>query len=140
MWQVIHTEELRATRTLTIFYRESENYDRSILFETNVDGLYISYYGTARDAITAENRITQVCYGWDVLMSEADDFEHQNLRDAFFWSILENRLGDDGCAHSPYTCDQVHHAAQVLLNNEECEGCEVCEWSETIHIPDAYLP
>jgi hypothetical protein len=101
-----------------------------------VDGLYISYYGGARDAITAENRLTQVCYGWDVLMSEADD----KVRDAFFWSALEGRLGDDGCAHSPYTCDQVHHAAQVLLNNEECEGCEVCEWSETIHIPDAYLP
>jgi hypothetical protein len=28
----------------------------------------------------------------------------------------------------------------VLLGNEECEGCEVCEWSETIHVPDAYLP
>ena len=136
MWQVIHTEELRADRTLTVFYRESENYDRSILFETNVDGLYISYYGGARDAITAENRITQVCYGWDVLMSEADD----KVRDAFFWSALEGRLGDDGCAHSPYTCDQVYHAAQVLLGNEECEGCEVCEWSENLSVPDAYLP
>ena len=136
MWQIVHTEELRADRTLTIFHKDSGYGDHNTLFETNVEGLYISYYGTARDAITAENRITQVCYGWDVLMSEADD----KVRDAFFWSALEGRLGDDGCAHSPYTCDQVHHAAQVLLGNDECEGCEVCEWSETIHIPDAYLP
>ena len=136
MWQIVHTEELRADRTLTIFHKDSGYGDHNTLFETNVEGLYISYYGTARDAITAENRITQVCYGWDVLMSEADD----RVRDAFFWSALEGRLGDDGCAHGPYTCDQVHHAAQVLLGNDECEGCEVCEWSETIHIPDAYLP
>lgn len=136
MWQIVHTEELRADRTLTIFHKDSGYGDHNTLFETNVEGLYISYYGTARDAITAENRITQVCYGWDVLMSEADD----RVRDAFFWSALEGRLGDDGCAHSPYTCDQVHHAAQVLLGNDECEGCEVCEWSETIHVPDAYLP
>ena len=136
MWQIVHTEELRADRTLTIFHKDSGYGDHNTLFETNVEGLYISYYGTARDAITAENRITQVCYGWDVLMSEADD----RVRDAFFWSALEGRLGDNGCAHSPYTCDQVHHAAQVLLGNDECEGCEVCEWSETIHVPDAYLP
>ena len=136
MWQIVHTEELRADRTLTIFHKDSGYGDHNTLFETNVEGLYISYYGTARDAITAENRITQVCYGWDVLMSEADD----KVRDAFFWSALEGRLGDDGCAHGPYTCDQVHHAAQVLLGNDECEGCEVCEWSETIHVPDAYLP
>jgi hypothetical protein len=136
MWQIVHTEELRADRTLTIFHKDSGYGDHNTLFETNVEGLYISYYGGARDAITAENRITQICYGWDVLMSEADD----KVRDAFFWSALEGRLGDDGCAHSPYTCDQVHHAAQVLLGNDECEGCEVCEWSETIHIPDAYLP
>lgn len=136
MWQIVHTEELRADRTLTIFHKDSGYGDHNTLFETNVEGLYISYYGTARDAITAENRITQVCYGWDVLMSEADD----RVRDAFFWSALEGRLGDDGCAHGPYTCDQVHHAAQVLLGNDECEGCEVCEWSETIHVPDAYLP
>jgi hypothetical protein len=136
MWQIVHTEELRADRTLTIFHKDSGYGDHNTLFETNVDGLYISYYGTARDAITAENRITQVCYGWDVLMSEADD----RVREAFFSSVLDGRLGDDGCAHSPYTCDQVHHAAQVLLGNDECEGCEVCEWSETIHVPDAYLP
>ena len=136
MWETIHTEEMRADRTLTIFYRESENNDKSILFETNVQGLYISYYGGALDAINAVNRLTQVCYGWDVLMSEADS----KVRDAFFWSTLEGRLGDDGCAHGPYACDQVFHAAQVLLGNEECEGCEVCEWSETIHVPDAYLP
>jgi len=136
MWQIVHTEELRADRTLTIFHKDSGYGDHKTLFETNVQGLYISYYGGARDAITAENRLTQICYGWDVLMSEADD----KVRDAFFWSALEGRLGDDGCAHGPYTCDQVFHAAQVLLSNEECEGCEVCEWSETIHVPDAYLP
>lgn len=136
MWQIIHTEELRADRTLSIFHKDSGYGDHNTLFETNVEGLYISYYGGARDAITAENRLTQVCYGWDVLMSEADE----RVREAFFSSALEGRLEDNGCAHNPYTCDQVHHAAQVLLGNEECEGCEVCEWSETIHVPDAYLP
>jgi len=136
MWQIVHTEELLADRTLTIFHKDSGYGDHKTLFETNVQGLYISYYGGALDALNAENRLTQICYGWDVLMSEADD----RVRDAFFWSALEDRLGDNGCAHSPYTCDQVHHAAQVLLGNEECEGCEVCEWSETISVPDAYLP
>jgi hypothetical protein len=136
MWQIVHTEELRADRTLTIFHKDSGYGDHNTLFETNVEGLYISYYGGVLDAINAVNRLTQICYGWDVLMSEADE----KVREAFFASVLENRLEDDGCAHFPYTCDQVHHAAQVLLGNDECEGCEVCEWSETIHVPDAYLP
>lgn len=137
MWEVIHTEELRADRTLTIYFQKAEDLSSdSALFETNVQGLYISYYGGVLDALNAVNRLTQICYGWDVLMSEADG----TARDAFFWSILAGRLQDDGCAHGPYTCDQVHHAAQVLLGNEECEGCEVCEWSETISVPDAYLP
>lgn len=137
MWQIIHTEELRADRTLSIFYRQSENGDDFVLFETNVDGLYISYYGDARDAITAENRLTQVCYGWDVLMAEQSD---SKVRDALFAAALNNSLGDDGCAHDPYTCDQVHHAAQVLLGNEDCDGCEVCEWAETpLTVPNAYI-
>lgn len=137
MWQIIHTEELRADRTLSIFYRQSENGDDFVLFETNVEGLYISYYGDARDAITAENRLTQVCYGWDVLMAEQSD---SKVRDALFAATLNNSLGDNGCAHNPYTCDQVHHAAQVLLGNEDCDGCEVCEWAATpLSVPDAYI-
>ena len=137
MWQIIHTEELRADRTLSIFHRQSENGDDFVLFETNVEGLYISYYGDARDAITAENRLTQVCYGWDVLMAEQSD---SKVRDALFAAALNNSLGDNGCAHNPYTCDQVHHAAQVLLDNEECDGCEVCEWAATpLTVPDAYI-
>lgn len=137
MWQIIHTEELRADRTLSIFYRQSENGDDFVLFETNVEGLYISYYGDARDAITAENRLTQVCYGWDVLMAEQSD---SKVRDALFAAALNNSLRDNGCAHDPYTCDQVHHAAQVLLDNEECDGCEVCEWAATpLTMPNAYI-
>jgi hypothetical protein len=136
MWEIIHTEDWRADRTMSIFHRESENGDHFVLFEVNVDGLYISYYNDAIDAVRNENRLTQVCYGWDVLMAEND----QKIRDAFFAAAANGWMGDDGCAHGPYTCDQVHHAAQVLLGNEECEGCEVCEWSENLSVPDAYLP
>ena len=136
MWEIIHDEAWRADRTMTLYHNRSESGQNAVLFEVNVQGLYISYYGDALDAVNNSHRLTQICYGWDVLMSEND----QTIRDAFFASTLEGRLGDDGCAHFPYTCDQVFHAAQVLLNNEECDGCEVCEWSETIHVPDAYRP
>lgn len=136
MWEQIHDEHLTPNRVMSVLYRKTENDDTFVLFEVNRAGQFVDYFISAQDAVVEGNRVTSICYGWDVLMVEA----RGGVRDAFLSSVTENRLTDEGCAHGPYTCVQIYHAAQVLLGNEECEGCEVCEWSETIHVPDAYLP
>lgn len=136
MWEQIHDEHLTPNRVMSVLYRKTENDDTFVLFEVNRAGQFVDYFISAQDAVVEGNRVTSICYGWDVLMVEAGG----GVRDAFLSSVTENRLADEGCAHGAYTCVQIFHAAQVLLGNEECEGCEVCEWSETIHVPDAYLP
>lgn len=136
MWEQIHDEHLASNRVMCVLYKKTENDDTFLLFEVNRAGQFVDYFISAQDAVAGENRVTSVCYGWDVLMVE----QRGSVRDAFLSSVTENRLADEGCAHGAYTCVQVFHAAQVILGNEECERCEVCEWAETLSTPDAYLP
>ena len=45
-------------------------------------------------------------------------------------SVLLAQGSTDLCGtHSAvgFTCEQVNHAAQVALGNEDCEGCEPCD-------------
>jgi len=35
--------------------------------------------------------------------------------------------------HSGYTCDQMLHAGQVRLGNEDCDGCAPCSYVEVFH-------
>lgn len=119
-WDLIHDESLRADRTLTI-WRNNAN-DRT-LFEVNREALYISYYFTAADAMLNENKAADICYGWDFLMSEGDDA----IRAAWLNRVASNVGGDPlTCEHDKWSCDQMFHAAQVILGNEDEDNCAVC--------------
>jgi hypothetical protein len=120
-WNLIHDESLRADRTLTIW--RSESSDRT-LFEVNREGLYISYYFTAADALNNDNKAADICYGWDLVMSEGSDA----VRGAWMNSVADN-IGNDAmtCEHIRFTCDEMFHAAQVILGNDDEDNCAVCE-------------
>jgi len=120
-WNLVHDESLRADRVLTIWRNEST--DRT-LFEVNREGLYIMYYFTAADALLNENKVADICYGWDLAMSEGDDA----VRGAWLNRVADN-IGNDPmtCEHDHFTCNEMFHAAQVLLGNEDEDNCAVCE-------------
>lgn len=121
MWELIHDESLTADQTLSVWYKETENLDKSILFEVNRQGLTVGYYHTAMDAMYDRFPAASICYGWDVIQVEGGE------KDSFL-----NRVSDSDnintamtCDHD-FTCEEVFHAAQVILGNEECDGCEPC--------------
>jgi hypothetical protein len=120
-WNLVHDESLRADRTLTIWRNEGR--DRT-LFEMNREGLYISYYFTAQDAINNDNKTADICYGWDLVMSEGDDA----VRGAWMNRVADN-IGADtlSCEHTGFTCEEMFHAAQVILGNDDEDNCAVCE-------------
>ena len=120
-WNLVHDESLRADRTLTIWRNEGR--DRT-LFEVNREGLYIMYYFTAADALNNDNQAANICYGWDLVMSEGDDA----VRGAWMNRVSDN-IGNDvmTCEHTGFTCDEMFHAAQVILGNEDEDNCAVCE-------------
>lgn len=124
-WNLVHDEALRADRTLTIWRNDST--DRT-LFEVNREGLYIMYYYTAADAMSNDNQAANICYGWDLLMSEGED----SVRGAWMNKVADN-IGNDvmTCEHGEESCERMFHAAQVLLGNEDEDGCDVCKaWGE----------
>jgi hypothetical protein len=121
MWEIIHEESITATENLSIWYKETENLDKSILFEVNRRGLTVTYYHTAFDALDDRFPAAAICYGWDVIQMESRE------KNGFL-----NRVGDSDdianaitCSHD-FACEEIFHAAQVILGNEECEGCEPC--------------
>jgi hypothetical protein len=121
MWELIHDESITANENMSIWYKETENLDKSILFEVNKQGLSIGYYHTAFDAFDDRFPAAAICYGWDVIQVESGE------KDGFLSRVADS---DDithaiTCDHD-FTCEEIFHAAAVLLDNEECEGCEPC--------------
>ena len=121
MWELIHDESITSNENLSIWYRETENLDKFILFEMNKQGLTVAYYHNAFDAIDGRFAAAEICYGWDVLQVESRE------KDAFLTrvSMDDNIKSTISCDHD-FSCEEIFHAAQVVLGNEECEGCESC--------------
>lgn len=121
MWELIHDESITANENLSIWYRESENLDKFILFEKNEQGVWIVYYHTASDALSGKFPAATICYGWDVIQMESKE------KDAFLNKVVGfDDIGKSITCDHDFTCEQISHAAAVMLSNEECEGCEPC--------------
>jgi hypothetical protein len=126
-WSMVHDESITASRSLRVLARvgDGKGYiDTPVLFERDDDGLYISYYFTAQDALARDNKIADICYGWDVLMAEGDDAVRLAWYDTLVKHVGEEPLS---CTHAKFTCNEVFHAAAVLLGNEDEDNCAVCD-------------
>lgn len=130
-WSMIHDESIAASRSLRVLARVGSDkgyIDTPVLFERDDDGLYITYYFTAQDALVRENRIADICYGWDVLMAEGDDQTRLDWYDLLVKHVSGEPIS---CLHKGYTCEQMFHAAAVLLGNEDEDNCVACAaWGE----------
>ena len=121
MWHIVHDESITANENLTIWMKDASGLDREILFERNSQGLEIAYYHTAFDGIYEKFPAAKICYGWDVIQME------NNEKDAFLERVVDNQDIHRvlSCEHD-FTCEEIFHAAAVMLSNEECDGCEPC--------------
>lgn len=120
MWELIHDESITANENLSIWSKGGRN-DREILFERNSQGLTISYYHTAFDGINEKFPAARICYGWDVIQMENRE------KDAFLERVVDNQDIHQvlSCDHD-FSCEEIFHTAQVVLENEECDGCLPC--------------
>jgi hypothetical protein len=121
MWELIHDESITASENMSIWFDEARATERSILFERNREGLVIGYYHAAFDALGDRFPAATICYGWDVIQVE------KNEKDPFLTRVsasadIRNAIT---CDHD-FTCEEIFHAAAVLLGNEDCEGCGPC--------------
>ena len=122
-WEVVHDEHIKSNITLRILVRRGD--DNRVLFERDDAGLGVSCYFNATDAIRGEFRISEICYGWDVIMSEDKD----QVRSQWLDRVSEH-MGSAKpltCAHDGYTCEQMFHTAQVILGNEDEDNCGTCQ-------------
>jgi hypothetical protein len=125
-WEQTYDEHLANDSALRLMVRrggESVGQPDRVLFERDDQGLTVSYYFTAQNAVMGQYPVATICYGWDTVLCEKDD-----KRLAFLDKVSEH-IGMDyplGCEHDGFTCEQMFHAGQVILGNDEPDGCEVC--------------
>jgi hypothetical protein len=106
--------------------------DDFVIDEVNEEGLTYRYemLGIYPDGVNVWVAKAQACYG--LVNTVYANSGTSAWMDAVLTGLRSAaRLGIHGvvdlCAkHPTLTCDEMMHAAQVLLENEDCDGCEPC--------------
>lgn len=123
-WKFIHDESLAASKNVAIWAKVDRDDNHHVLFERNDDGLFISLYRTAFDAVNGTRAIADFCYGWHTIICD----ENEGGTDPFLDRVddVSSDLKALICDHIG-SCEDMMHVGQVLLQNEECDGCEFCD-------------
>jgi len=123
-WELIGSETLgMGSQSLTIYKRVFGTGEIDLLYARNDSGLLVRFYNKAFDAVNDQRTVGEICYGYDTLVHGRDkEQELFNLmlsrdeRERVSWSEKFERV----CEHKPLSCEEMNHAAQVYLDNEEC--------------------
>ena len=125
-WVEVHSEDPRGDTTIEAWLDEER---KNLIFVRNDQGLSLRVYETMEDAINGNTyrALADVCYGWYNLLWEQEGRDGHNK----FLTMCDERSanGDDGsfrCHDNAGECEDAFHAAAVLLENEECDGCKAC--------------
>jgi hypothetical protein len=119
VWNLVHDEEFRNDTTMTVHYADG----LGLIFAVNSEGLTIQFYNSARDAVLAEHRIGEICYGEDIVLYEDGHGLYSELLDKVFAATEDKPYG---CEHEG-TCEERFHEAQVILGNDEEDDCKSCQ-------------
>jgi len=111
-WIPVHEEQPRADLSVEAWLNEEQ---KNLIFVRGDRGLRYSVYSCMEDALDGNSdfALANVCYGWYTLLWEKRKQEAHGI--AF------------ECHNNPGECEDAFHAAQVVLGNEECEGCDICK-------------
>jgi hypothetical protein len=125
-WLQVHQESPRAELNIEAWQQEEK---KNLLFLRDEAGLRVSVYSCAEDALDGKNdfALAEVCYGWYSLLWEQGKREaHSDFLDDCDTRSAEGHNIPFACHDNPGECEDAFHAAQVILENEDCEGCDIC--------------
>lgn len=135
-WLQVHQESPRADLNIEAWQQEEK---KNLLFVRDEAGLRVSVYSCAEDALDGRNdfALAEVCYGWYTLLWEQGKREAHNdfLDDCDTRSAAGHNI-PFACHDNPGECEDAFHAAQVILENEDCEGCDICT-EHRVSVPEA---
>ena len=135
-WLQVHQESPRADLNIEAWQQEEK---KNLLFVRDEAGLRVSVYSCAEDALDGKNdfALAEVCYGWYTLLWEQGKREAHNdfLEDCDTRSAAGHNI-PFACHDNPGECEDAFHAAQVILENEDCEGCDICT-EHRVSVPEA---
>jgi hypothetical protein len=135
-WLQVHQESPRASLNIEAWQQEEK---KNLLFVRDEDGLRVSVYSCAEDALDGKNdfALAEVCYGWYTLLWEQGKREaHSDFLDDCDTRSAAGHNIPFACHDHPGECEDAFHAAQVILENEECEGCDICT-EHRVSVPEA---
>jgi len=134
-WVEVHSEDPRGDTTIEAWLHEER---KNLIFVRNDQGLSLRVYETMEDVINGntDKALADVCYGWYNLLWE---HEGRDGHSAFLTMCDEFSANGDvrafKCHDNAGECEDAFHAAAVLLENEECEGCLACT-NNRVSVPD----
>jgi hypothetical protein len=135
-WLQVHQETPRADLNIEAWQHYEQ---KNLLFVRDEAGLRVSVYSCAEDALDGKNdfALAEVCYGWYTLLWEQGKSEAHNdfLDDCDTRSAAGHGI-PFACHDNPGECEDAFHAAQVILENEDCEGCDICT-EHRVSVPEA---
>jgi hypothetical protein len=135
-WLQVHQESPRADLNIEAWQQEEK---KNLLFVRDEAGLRVSVYSCAEDALDGKNdfALAEVCYGWYTLLWEQGKREAHSdfLEDCDTRSAAGHNI-PFACHDHPGECEDAFHAAQVILENEDCDGCEICT-EHRVSVPEA---
>jgi len=126
-WIPVHEEQPRADLSVEAWLNDEQN---NLIFIRGDRGLRYGVYSCMEDALEGNTdfALAEVCYGWYSLLWEV---RKQKAHDDFLDDCDKRSKEGHGvafaCHDNPGECEDAFHAAQVVLGNEECEGCEICK-------------
>jgi len=134
-WSEVHSESPRGDTTIEAWLQDEP---RNLIFVRNDQGLHIRVYSTMEDAVAGDESmaLANVCYGWYNLLWEQKSIEGHNdfLTDCDTRSAERHGVPFE-CHENAGECEDAYHAAAVLLENEECDGCNACT-ENRVSVPD----
>ena len=135
-WLQVHQETPRADLNIEAWQQEEK---KNLLFVRDEAGLRVSVYSCAEDALDGKNdfALAEVCYGWYTLLWEQGKREaHSDFLDDCDTRSAAGHNIPFACHDHPGECEDAFHAAQVILENEDCEGCDICT-EHRVSVPEA---
>ena len=132
-WKAGETESLAADMTTTKWTHTGTG---ATITELNEQGLRYLYERMviAADGVNVEPQAAVVCYGF--AEAYADHLGLDRWLGLVAVSLPLSSFTKKGLlrmcdvVHEGYTCDQMLHAGQVRLGNEDCDGCAPCSYVE----------
>lgn len=135
-WIPVHEESLRGDTTIEAWLQDDP---KNLIFIRNDQGLSYRVYSTMEDAVNGDTSVAlaDVCYGWYTLLWEQQGHKAHSdfLKDCDTRSAEGHGVPFE-CHDNAGLCEDAFHAAQVLLENEECAGCDACT-ENRVSVPEA---